>query len=82
MNLPDFSKHVENRFSQWESSFLVSLPNDAENHLLGVDCGDRQGDSLADSQSVGVDDRKAGPIDGLLQCRDQAAAVPIGANVR
>ena len=82
VGLPDFSKHAQNRFRQREGSFLVSLANNAENHLLRIDRGDRQSDCLADSQSVGVDYRKASPIDGLLQCRDQAAAVLIGANVR
>ena len=82
MRLPYFSKHVQNGFGQRESPFLVSLANDAENHPLRVNRGDRQGNCLADSQSIGVDDREASPIDGLLQCSDQAAAVLIGANVR
>jgi hypothetical protein len=81
MGLPDFPKHVQNRFGQREGPFLVSLANQTKNHLLRVDCGDRQSDCLADSQAVGVDYRKASTIDGLLQCRDQAAAILIGANV-
>lgn len=66
MGLPDFPKHVQNRFGQREGPFLVPFANHTENHLLRVDRGDGQGNGFADSQSVGVDDRKTSPIDGLL----------------
>ena len=82
VGLPDFSKHVENRFRQREGPFFVSLANNAEKHPLRVDRGDRQSDCLADSQAVGVDHRKASSVEGLLQCCDQAAAILIGASVR
>ena len=81
MDRPHLAKHVQNRFGQREDSLLVSLPNDAEHHLLRVDRRDGQRDRLGDSQSVGIDEREAAAIDGLCKRGDQAAAVRIAADV-
>jgi hypothetical protein len=52
-----------------------------EQHLLGVDRRDGQGDGLGDPQAVGIDEREAAAIDGLAQGGDQAAAIGIAAEV-
>src|SRR5260370_9819857 len=71
---PDLAEHLEGRFGQRENTLLVSLADDAQNHLLRVDCGDGQRDRLGDPQAIGVDERETAAIDGLFQCGDQAAA--------
>ncbi len=81
MGLPHLAKHVQNRFGQRENAFLVSLPDDAEHHLLRVDRRDGQRDRLGDPQTVGVDERETAAVDGLLQGGDQAAAIRIAADV-
>ena len=81
MRLPDLPEHVQDRFGQRESSFLVSLADQAENHLLRINRRDRQCDRLPNSQSTRVDYREAAAIDRLLQRRDQAAAILITADV-
>jgi hypothetical protein len=82
VGLPNLAKHLENRFRKRESPLLVSLANYAENHLLRVDGRDGQGDRLADSQTIGVDQREAAAIDGLLEPGDQATAILVATNVR
>ena len=62
-------------------TLLVSLADDAENHLFGVDRGDRQRDRLGDPQAIGVDERETAANDGLFQGGDQAAAVLVAADV-
>jgi len=81
VSLPDLAEHLKDRFGQRENTFLVSLPDDAEHHLLRVDCRDGQGDRFCDPQAVGIDERETAAIDGLFQRSDQAAAVLIAADV-
>ena len=81
MGLPNLSEHAQDRFGQRESPLLVSLADDAENHLFGVNRRDRQCDRLSDSQPIRVDDREAATIDGLFQRRDQTAAILITADI-
>jgi len=81
VRLPDRAQHLEHGLGQGENPFLVSLANQAEHHLLGVDGRDGQLDRLSDAQAVGVDQREAGAIDGFLQRGDQAAAVVVAADV-
>ncbi len=81
MRLPNLSEHVPDRFGQRESSFLVSLADQAENHLLRIHRRDRQCDRLSNSQSIRVDEREAAAIDRLFQRCDQAAAILITADV-
>ena len=82
VGLPDFAEHLQDRFGQGKSPFLVPLANQAEHHLFRVDRRDGQRDRLPDSQSIGVDQREATAIDGLFQGGDQAAAVVVAADVR
>ena len=82
MRLPHLPEHVQDRFGQRESPFLVSLADDAENHLLGVNRRDRQCDRLPDSQSICVDYCEAAAIDRLFQRRDQATTIFIRADIR
>jgi len=56
---------------------LVSLADDAENHLFGVDCGDRQRNRLGDPQAIGLHQRETAAQDGPFQRGDQAAAILI-----
>ena len=81
VGLPNLPEHVQDRFGQRESPFLVSLADDAENHLLGVNRRDRQCDRLPDSQSIRVDYCEAAAKDRFFQRRDQAAAILIAADV-
>jgi hypothetical protein len=81
MGFPDLAEHLEDRFGQRENTLLVSLADDAQDHRLRVDRGNRQRDRLGDPQSRGVDERETAAIDGLFQCGDQAAAVLVTADV-
>ena len=46
MDFPDVAEHQQDGFGQGEKTFLVTLTDDSQNHLLRVDRGDRQGDGL------------------------------------
>jgi len=81
-NLPDLSKHVENRLGQRKGSLFVPFADHTQNHLLRVDRRDGQSDRLADPQAVGVDQGEASAIDGLSEPGDQAAAIRVATNVR
>jgi hypothetical protein len=50
VSLPDIAEHLKDGFGQWENTLLVSLADDAQNHLLGVDRGDGQRDYLGDGK--------------------------------
>ena len=81
MTFPDLAEHLEDRFGQRQNALLVSLADDTQDHLPGVDRGNWQGDRLGDPQAIGVDEREAAAIDGLFQCGDQAAAVLVTAHI-
>ena len=81
MGFPDLAEHLEDRFGQRENTLLVSLADDAQDHLLRVDRGNGQRDRLGDAQAIGVDEGETAAIDGLFQCGDQAAAVLVTADV-
>src|SRR5271156_2333504 len=81
VGFPDLAEHLEDRFGQRQNPLLVSLADDAQNHLLGVDRRDRQRDRLVDPQAISVDDGKTAAIDGLFQGGDQATAVLVTADV-
>jgi hypothetical protein len=81
VGFPDLPEHLEDGIGQRENTLLVSLANDMENHLLRVDRGDRQRDRLANPQAVGVHERETAANDGLLEGRQQAAAVLVTADV-
>ena len=80
MRFPDLAEHLEDGSTQRKNSLLVSLADDAENHLFGVDCGDGQRNRLGDPQAIGVHERETAALDGLFQRGDQAAAILIAAN--
>ena len=40
VGFPELAEHLEDRFGQRENSLLVSLANDVQDHLPGVDRGD------------------------------------------
>ena len=81
VGFPDVAEHLEDRFGQRENPLLVSLADDTQNHLLGVDRGDGERDRLVDPQAISVDEGKAATIDRLFQGGDQAAAVLVAAHV-
>ena len=82
MGFRDLAEHLEDRFGQRENPLLVSLADDAQDHLPGVNCGDGERDRLGTAQAVGVDEREAGPIPRHLERGDQAAAIRVTAVVR
>jgi hypothetical protein len=81
MGHPDLAEHSQDGFGQRQDAFLVALAEDAEPHLLGIDCRDGQGDGLGDPQAIGVDEGEAAAEDGFFQGGDQAAAVRIATDV-
>ena len=81
VGFPDLAEHLEDGFGQWENALFVSLADDAQHHLLGIDCGDAQRDRLGDAQAIGVDERETTPIDGLPQGGDQAAAILVTSDI-
>src|SRR3954465_12604754 len=48
VDLPDLAEHLEDRFGQREDPLLVSLADDSQHHLLGVDRGDGERDRFGD----------------------------------
>ena len=60
---------------------LLPLPITCSSNCLGVHRRDRQRDRFSDPQSVGVNEREAAAVNGLLQRGDQAATIVIGADV-
>jgi len=81
VGFPDLAEHLEDGFGQRENTLLIPLADDPQNHLLGVDRGDRERDRLGNPQAIGVDERETAAVDGLFQGGDQAAAVLITADV-
>lgn len=81
VNLPDFPEHLQNRFGQRKNPLLVSLSDDTQGHLLGVNRRDGESGRLVDSQAIGIGQRETAAIDRASQRCDQAAAVRIAANV-
>ena len=81
VGFPDLAEHLEDRFGQRENPLLVSLADDTQDHLPGVDRGDGERNRLVDPQAVSVDEREAGPIEGHLERGDQAAAIRVTADV-
>jgi hypothetical protein len=81
VDLPDVAEHLKDRFGQGENTLLVSLADDAQHHLPGVDRRDGERDGLGNAQAVGIDEGEAAAIDGLFQGGDQAAAVVVSADV-
>ena len=79
--LPDRPQHIQNRLGQRQRPFFVSLADHTQHHLLRVDRRDRQRDRFADSQAVGVDERKTAAIDRLFQRGDQAAAICVATDI-
>jgi hypothetical protein len=82
VGFPDLAEHLEDRFGQRENPLFISLADDVQNHLPGVDRGDGERDRLGNAQAVRIDDREARPIQGHLQRGDQAAAIGVTADVR
>ena len=68
-------------FRQRESTLLVAFADHAQQQLLGVHRRDRQRDRFSDAQPVGVNEREAAAINGLVQRGDQAATIVIAADV-
>ena len=60
---------------------LVALADHPQEHLLGVDGGEGQLDGFADPQAAGVDQCETAAVDGLLDGRDQAAAVLVASDI-
>ena len=81
MGFPDLAKHQQDRFGQRENPLFISLADDVQNHLPGVDRGDGEGHCLGNAQAICVDKREAGPIQGHLKRGDQAAAIGVTADV-
>src|SRR5271157_2804033 len=81
VDLPEFAEHLQDGGGQRQDSFLVSLADDAEPHLLRVDSRDREGDGLGNPQAIGVDEGETAAEDGFFQGGDQAAAILIAADV-
>ena len=81
VSFPDFAKHQQDRLGQGENPFLVSLADDVQDHLPGVDRGDGERNRLVDPQAISVDEREAGSIEGHLERGDQAAAIRVTADV-
>ena len=82
VGFPDLAKPQQDWFGQRENPLLVSLADDVQDHLLGLDCGDGERNRLGNAQAVGVDKREACPIQGHLERGDQAAAIGVTADVR
>jgi len=70
MGLPDLPQHVQHGFCQRESTLLVAFANHPEQQLLGVHRRDRELDRFSDAQPVGVNEREATAINGLVQRGD------------
>ncbi len=81
VGFPDLAEHLEDRFGQRQNPLLLSLADDVQIHLLGVDRGDKKRNGLGNAQAVGVDERESGPIQGHLERGDQAAPIRVTADI-
>jgi hypothetical protein len=81
VGFPNLTEHQEERLGQPENPLLISLADDVQNHRPGVDRGDGKRHRLGNAQSLSVDDREAGPIQGHWERGDQAAAIGVTADV-
>ena len=81
VRLPDLAEHLQDGFGQRQDPFLVTLADDAEPHLLGIDRRVGQDDRLGNPQAIGIDERETTAQKGSFQGGDQAAAVLIATDV-
>ena len=70
MRLPDLSQHFQHGFGQRQSTLFVAFADHSQQQLLGVNRRDRSLDGFTDPQSVGVNEREAAAINGLVQRGD------------
>lgn len=82
VRLPDQAEHRQQSFRQRQRSLLIALPDHPQNHLPGIHGGHGERDRFRHSKTIGIHQREAAAINGLLQGPDQAAAIGIGADVR
>ncbi len=82
MDLPHLTENGERRFGQGQDSLFVAFADDPQEHLLGVDGGDGQGDGFTDPQAAGVDQGETAAVDRSSDRGDQAAAVFVTSDVR
>ena len=82
MDLPDLAQHGEDGLGQGQGALLVAFADHPQEHLFGIDGGNGQFDRFADPQAAGVAQGETAAIDGLVDRRDQAAAVLVASDVR
>ena len=81
MDLPDLAEHEQDGHGQGQGPLSVAFADDPQEHPLGVDRGNGQGDGFADPQAAGVDQGETAAVDRLVEGGDQTAAVLVAADV-
>lgn len=66
---PEVAQAIENRCGKRHLPLLVALADDAQQQTGTVDACDLQGRGLADAQTAGIDQGKAGLVGGVLDVR-------------
>ena len=78
MKLPKAPQAPEHRIRQWDQALLVALADNCEEVLATVYCRNFQAHRLAGSQTAGVHEREAGPMDRVCGQGEQLAHLGIG----
>ena len=78
MKLPKAPQAPEHRIRQWHQALLVALADNCEEVLATVYCRNFQAHRLAGSQTAGVHEREAGPMDRVCGQGEQLAHLGIG----
>lgn len=81
MDFPDLAQHGACRLGQGQGSLFVTFADDPQEHPLGVEGRNGEGDGLADPQAAGVDQHETATVDRVSDRGDQAAAVRVASNV-
>ena len=81
MDLPNLAEHGPCRLGQGQGALFIAFADDPQEHPLGVDGRDGQGDGFANPKAAGVDKGETAAVDGLVDRPDQAAAVLVATNV-
>ncbi len=81
VGFPDLAEHGQCRLGQGQGPLLVAFADDPQEHLLGIDGGNRQFNGFAEPQATGVDEGETAAVDRLPDGGNQAAAVLVAADV-
>ena len=78
MDLPEPTQIPKDRFRQRNEPLLVTFTDNAQQSVVAVDGADFKGCRLANPQTAGVHDGKAGSVDRVRYAAKQPANLGVG----